>query len=201
MTTPTNWPNPEQPGVPMFPERDGWHWLSNSPNGDPFPAEWRHEDYCDAETEWFWDMGEEWEDAHEMRGLYYRGLCPLPGAANETACVALNNIATLTEQARKNIAIASGSRKMAKALSQILADIDKEVKAVRNVYAILTPAQIAEMLAAERERCAKICDAIATSASNEWKATAYDSDNRAGEAAEETAEICAQKIRNPGAAP
>ncbi|MBS0966160.1 hypothetical protein JK165_08685 [Acetobacter okinawensis] len=22
---PTNWPNPERPGVPMFPERDGWH--------------------------------------------------------------------------------------------------------------------------------------------------------------------------------
>ncbi|QEO17821.1 hypothetical protein [Acetobacter vaccinii] len=20
-----NWPNPERPGVPMFPERDGWH--------------------------------------------------------------------------------------------------------------------------------------------------------------------------------
>lgn len=22
-----NWPNPEQPGVPMNPERDGWHWM------------------------------------------------------------------------------------------------------------------------------------------------------------------------------
>ena len=32
-------------------------------------------------------------------------------------------------------------------------------------------------------------------------ATAYDSDNRVGDAAEETAEICAQKIRNLGAAP
>lgn len=27
MTTPTNWPNPERPGYPMFPERDGWHAL------------------------------------------------------------------------------------------------------------------------------------------------------------------------------
>ncbi|MCP1270205.1 hypothetical protein [Acetobacter cerevisiae] len=25
MTTPANWPNPERPGYPMFPERDGWH--------------------------------------------------------------------------------------------------------------------------------------------------------------------------------
>ncbi|WP_395495794.1 hypothetical protein [Acetobacter sp. KSO5] len=26
--TPTNWPNPERPGYPMFPERDGLHFLS-----------------------------------------------------------------------------------------------------------------------------------------------------------------------------
>ncbi|OUJ13845.1 hypothetical protein HK26_04185 [Acetobacter okinawensis] len=25
MTNPTNWPNPERPGVPMFPERSGRH--------------------------------------------------------------------------------------------------------------------------------------------------------------------------------
>lgn len=30
MTTHTNWPNPERPGVPMFPERDGWHLLQFS---------------------------------------------------------------------------------------------------------------------------------------------------------------------------
>ncbi|OUJ06617.1 hypothetical protein [Acetobacter malorum] len=96
----TNWPNPERPGVPMFPERDGWHWLSNRPNDDPFPAEWSHEDYCNAETEWSWDMGEEREDAYEMKGLYYHGPC-------------------------------------------------------------LTPTQISEMLAGERERCATACDKLA----------------------------------------
>ncbi|OUI98768.1 hypothetical protein HK15_13015 [Acetobacter orientalis] len=31
MTTPTNWPNPERPGVPLFPERDGWHVLQVLP--------------------------------------------------------------------------------------------------------------------------------------------------------------------------
>ena len=29
MTAPTNWPNPERPGVPLFPERDGWHIVDN----------------------------------------------------------------------------------------------------------------------------------------------------------------------------
>ncbi|MFE8872746.1 hypothetical protein ACE4RV_06195 [Acetobacter persici] len=154
----TNWPNPEQPGVPMFPERDGWHWLSNRPNETPFPAEWTHEDYSDAETEWFWDMGEEREDAHEMAGLYYHGPCPFPAAKNETSCVALNNIATLTEQARKNIAVSSGARKMAKSVFPILAEIDRQVITARNSIPALTPTQITEMLAGERERCARLCE-------------------------------------------
>ncbi|MCG4258164.1 hypothetical protein [Acetobacter senegalensis] len=43
MTNPTNWPNPERPGVPMFPDRDGLHVLKwgNSPiliwDKDPHP--------------------------------------------------------------------------------------------------------------------------------------------------------------------
>ena len=201
MTNPTNWPNPERPGVPMFPERDGWHWLSNRPNDAPFPAEWSHEDYSDAETEWFWDMGEEREDAYEMKGLYYHGPCQIPGTEDEATRIALNNIRTLTEQARKNIAVASGARKIAKAIFPILADIDRQVDAVRSISPTLTSTQIAELLAGERMRCAKECDAVATVASSNWKATAYDSDNRAGDAAEETAELCAQKIRNLGAAP
>ncbi|MBO1325383.1 hypothetical protein K2X14_11410 [Acetobacter sp. TBRC 12305] len=160
MTSPTNWPDPERLGVPMFPEQDGWHWLSNRPNETPFPAEWSHEDYSDADTEWFWDMGEELVSSHEMRGLYYRGPCPFPGAANEAGCVALNNIATLTEQARKNIAVATGARKMAKAVSPILHDIDNQVNAIRNSGLILTPTQIAEMLAGEREKVASKIDGL-----------------------------------------
>ncbi len=27
MTTPTNWPNPERPGVPPNPDVSGWHWV------------------------------------------------------------------------------------------------------------------------------------------------------------------------------
>lgn len=31
--TDTNWPNPERPGVPMFPERDGKHVIDVDPEG------------------------------------------------------------------------------------------------------------------------------------------------------------------------
>lgn len=187
MTNPKNWPNPEQPGVPLFPERDGWHWLSNGPNEIPFPVEWSHESYCDHEDEWFWDMGEEREDAHEMRTLYYRGPCPFPSAANETGCVALNNITTLTEQARKNIAVASSARKMAKAIFPILAEIDKEVIAARNTSPVLTSTQMAEMLAGERERCAKLCEDEYAKSGKDFEYLGCLS--------------CAEAIRNLGSAP
>lgn len=200
MTTPTNWPNPERPGVPMFPERDGWHWLSNSPGEAPFPAEWRHEDYCGAETEWFWDMGEEREDAYEMRGLYYRGLCPLPGMANETACIALNNIATLAERARKNIATAAGARKMAKALAPILADIDNQVNDIRNIYVIITPTQISEMLAGERERAAKKAQEISDKYYDEREKASRRDDRDYADERMCAASECAEAIRNLGAA-
>ncbi|KXV79705.1 hypothetical protein AD953_01325, partial [Acetobacter malorum] len=33
MKPPTNWPNPERPGYPMFPERDGKHVIDVDPEG------------------------------------------------------------------------------------------------------------------------------------------------------------------------
>ena len=182
--TTQNWPDPKRPGVPMFAERDGWHWLSNKPNETPFPAEWTHEDYSDAETEWFWDMGEEPEEAHEMAGLYYHGPCPFPNKKN----IALSNIETLTDRARKNIVAASGARKMAKALSPILDDIDAAVATIRDQNSILTPTQINEMLAAERQWCADACRAMSCDA--HYTKTQRDALEEA-----ETA------IRNLGAAP
>lgn len=190
MTTPTNWPNPERPGVPMFPDRDGWHWLSNRPNDTPFPAEWSHEDCAYAETEWFWDMGEEQVDAYEMRTLYYHGPCPFPHSANEAISVALNNIATLTEHARKNIAVAYGARKMEKTVLPILGDIDRQVIAARNSMPVFTPAQITEMLADERERCAKACESLAPRDGYSILGNVGDNIKRA-----------AKEIRNIGAAP
>ena len=38
MTNPNNWPDPDKPGVPLNPERDGWHWLQTG--GLTFPVSW-----------------------------------------------------------------------------------------------------------------------------------------------------------------
>lgn len=42
----TTWPNPDKPGVPLNPERDGWHWLC-TPDGDDVPYEWRVAGECE----------------------------------------------------------------------------------------------------------------------------------------------------------
>ena len=88
--TPTNWPNPERPGVPMFPERKGLHVLV-TPYGR----------YCLM--------------AWEPKENIYKSIL----------------------------------------LGERIADI---VKNYTYYGAVLTPTQIAEMLAGERERCAKVCE-------------------------------------------
>lgn len=95
MTTPTNWPNPERPGVPMFPERDGWHMTTHSGATSPTVSFW-----CASEGVWKNGASSYPPDylAHPMR---------------------------------------------------------------RYIGPVLTPTQISEMLAGERERCAKICDKLA----------------------------------------
>jgi hypothetical protein len=35
MTDPNGWPDPQRPGVPMNPERDGYHWLGAVDRGEP----------------------------------------------------------------------------------------------------------------------------------------------------------------------
>lgn len=85
MTNPTNWPNPERPGVPMFPERDGPHAIR----------------YMDAKHAiLFWNSTErKWiSQSHSISPKNLRLLCAYIGP-------------------------------------------------------VLTPTQISEMLASERERC------------------------------------------------
>ena len=89
MTTPTNWPNPELPGVPMFPERKAWHMLDRNV--------------------WEW--------------------CPSRQAWNDT--------------------LLHPSFVKAKAMAW------RKYQGI-----VLTPTQLAELLAGERERCAKVCDAV-----------------------------------------
>lgn len=86
--TPTNWPNPERPGYPMFPERDGWHAIGLTIK----QVKW-----WDAANKYWWDS--------EKR--YY---------------LTLDEVAFCVPEYRYD-------------------------------GPILTPTQIAEMLAGERERC------------------------------------------------
>lgn len=96
--TPTNWPNPERPGVPMFPERDGTHVFYRIDNGEERIADWHNakKEYANAP---YWSR-----TPADMARYYKYGHC---------------------------------------------------------ISVKLTPTQIAEMLAGERERCAKVCDALA----------------------------------------
>ena len=36
----TDWPDPAKPGVPLNPERDGYHWLFNPDDDRPHPVIW-----------------------------------------------------------------------------------------------------------------------------------------------------------------
>jgi hypothetical protein len=40
MSDTNNWPFPSRPGVPLNPERDGWHWLSYAAGRAVEPDRW-----------------------------------------------------------------------------------------------------------------------------------------------------------------
>ncbi|GCD58819.1 hypothetical protein NBRC3280_1320 [Acetobacter pasteurianus NBRC 3280] len=135
MTT-QNWPDPKRPGVPMLPERDGWHALENN------------------------ERKEYWWDAH-------------------CSCW------TTSEDGE---------------FSWIPDDMSS-VLGFSYIGPVLTPTQINEMLAAERERAARTAQEISDKYYNE-REKAYHQDAR--EYADErmcAASECAKAIRNLGAAP
>ena len=122
MTT-QNWPDPTRPGVPMFPEQDGWHMLDRDV--------------------WQWSAKRKaWNDTV----LHPNFVLP------------------------KNMAW-------------------------RKYHGpVLTPTQINEMLAAERERCAIVCENQKPSEDNASRSICLNSRWH-------TASQCAANIRNLGAAP
>jgi hypothetical protein len=63
----SGWPDPDKPGVPLNPERDGLHWLLNPDNDLPHPVMW-------VEELGAWALGETWTPrmVAEM-GLHYQG--------------------------------------------------------------------------------------------------------------------------------
>ncbi|MGO2959309.1 MAG: hypothetical protein ACTIDN_09770 [Acetobacter sp.] len=144
LKTPTNWPNPERPGVPMFPERDGGHAFQ-IPDLEETDIIYHWHQNGGGWTEYNHHGPEDFLTDEDMKGWIYKG-------------------------------------------------------------PVLTPTQIAEMLAAERERCAIKMDQYKQKVVDDYGS--YDPATGITEIASEAAnteiefyETAAQIIRNLGAAP
>ena len=92
MTDANGWPDPERPGVPLNPERSGWHWVAM--NEDPEPAYWGAAELAGTAGWWFT------EDMHygpisAGPNVRYLGLClnPAEVAAQIAAAVAAERAA------------------------------------------------------------------------------------------------------------
>jgi hypothetical protein len=71
------WPDPARPGVPLHPERDGWHWLLRK--GDSKPVPWCWTDDQAAEGDFGWDTDDDLDTPDEMARYFdYAGPCVLP---------------------------------------------------------------------------------------------------------------------------
>jgi hypothetical protein len=63
--TNNNWPDPARPGVPLNPERDGWHWLRTLDENDA-PYEWRGSGECERgrwPAHWVLVDADDWQPA------------------------------------------------------------------------------------------------------------------------------------------
>jgi len=72
----SGWPDPDKPGVPLNPERDGWHWIVGW-SDKLFVAEW---DSDQKDYVWF-DGGDDPSGMVE-NGWTYAGPVPTPAEAD-----------------------------------------------------------------------------------------------------------------------
>jgi hypothetical protein len=81
MSDAASWPDPERPGVPLNPERDGWHWLGHPGTICMRPFGW------DARHQAWHDYGLNTPNALAHFGYYYICPCLTPSevAAREAA--------------------------------------------------------------------------------------------------------------------
>jgi hypothetical protein len=97
--TDNNWPDPARPGVPMNPERDGWHWVQRVDKGfvpSPRIVLWT-DDW--ASGQFSWDaVGYEADEQKLGRDFRYLGPCLTP--AEVDARVAQARRDALEEAAR-----------------------------------------------------------------------------------------------------
>ena len=72
----SGWPDKDKPGVPLHPERDGWHWLFDPENNKSYPEVWVAEIGA-------WAVGDAWTPRIVAEtGLYYLGPVLTPDEAD-----------------------------------------------------------------------------------------------------------------------
>jgi hypothetical protein len=76
MANDNGWPDPSKPGVPLHPERDGWHWLVPSINHALPPGSYRWHAPPRSDVIGQWDAG--YPQDVVRRGYDYLGPCRTP---------------------------------------------------------------------------------------------------------------------------
>lgn len=78
--TDASWPDPQRPGVPLNPERDGWHWIDVA--GDVIVARWWAED-----SSWTWGVHRWTAQIASKAAWFYHGpaMTPADLAAHSAA--------------------------------------------------------------------------------------------------------------------
>ena len=92
--TNTNWPDPTRPGVPMFPERDGWHAIGLTIK----QVKW-----WDATNKYWWDSERRYyltldEVAFRVPGYGYIGPVLNPAQINEMLAAERERICLMIER-------------------------------------------------------------------------------------------------------
>jgi hypothetical protein len=86
-TQDNSWPFDDRPGVPVGPERDGWHWL------DGEPGKW-----IAADGIWYVYAVPLWDETDKWRDVAYGGPCLTP--AEHAAAIAAARAEGMMEAAR-----------------------------------------------------------------------------------------------------
>jgi hypothetical protein len=94
MADPNGWPDASRPGVPLNPERDGWHWLDR----DACSREWSAADQC-----WY-DFSGDPVRPDEYASIGYLGPCHTP--AEVAAMLAEARAAGVREGMERAVGIA-----------------------------------------------------------------------------------------------
>jgi hypothetical protein len=103
------WPDPSRPGVPLHPERDGWHWFETD-EGDFIPYEWRTNGECERGR---WPPGWIFDAYAELDPKELRYLGPALTPAEYIAAVAAafdNGARAMREVAARDVGCGCDNR-------------------------------------------------------------------------------------------